>query len=568
MLKGIPVSEGYAIGQILILDDEIIDTRKIPFTTIDQEILIFHEAISLTKTQLMQLKDIARSKFGIDTAAIFDAHYLIADDPELYQATLQMIREHKVSACYAIETVIDRFIELFDHIEDEYMKSRSIDLNDVKLRIIKNALHQEVVDLESIEEPVILVSKDIKPSLAAQLDPKFILGFITEAGGKTSHSAIFARLLEIPAITGVKDLLKTIKNHTSIIMDGYKGDILLTYTKEIADKYLAKMEKQIKEKERLTSLIGQTTVTKDGKPCALLANITSKKDIDIVKSYDAEGIGLFRTEFLYLDKKTLPTEDEQYHEYHAVLKTMFPKPVTIRTLDIGGDKSLPTLHLKKEENPFLGKRAIRLCLEEQDLFKTQLRALLRASTQGNLRIMFPMIATLEEFLSAKNLLEKEKEKLLDEGYEIGSYQLGIMVEIPSAALNANIFAKHVDFFSIGTNDLVQYTFAADRMHEDLEYLYQPFNPAIIALIQMVTNAARKYHIKVSVCGELASDPKAALLLLGLGIDELSMTPTKILKQREIIQKISYEKIKELTKNVIELESEKDIQALILKNMPK
>lgn len=568
MLKGIPVSEGYAIGNILILDDDIIDTRKIPFTTIEHEIDIFHDAIALTKSQLLQLKDIALHKFGTDTAAIFDAHYFIADDPELYQATLLMIKDHKVSACYAVESVIDRFIELFDHIEDEYMKSRSIDLNDVKVRIIKNALKQEVVDLESIDEPVILVSKDIKPSLAAQMNPHYILGFITEAGGKTSHSAIFARLLEIPAITGVKDLLKTVKNHTSIIMDGYKGDVLLTYDQEVAAYYLKKIEKQKKEKQRLTSFIGQTTVTKDGQSLSLLANITSKKDIEVVKNYDAEGIGLFRTEFLYLDKKTLPTEEEQFHEYQAVLMSMSSKPVTIRTLDVGGDKSLPTLHLKKEENPFLGKRAIRLCLEEEGLFRTQLRALLRASSFGNLHIMFPMIATLEEYLSAKSILESEKEKLLDEGHEIGDYKLGMMVEIPSAALNASQFAKHVDFFSIGTNDLIQYTFAADRMHEDLEYLYQPFNPAIILLIHRVAQAAKKHDVMVSVCGELASDPKALLLLLGLGVDALSMTPTNILKQRELIQKIEYEKVKQMALDVLELESEKEILALISKYMPK
>jgi len=428
--------------------------------------------------------------------------------------------------------------------------------------MIKNALNLSMTDLSKIRTNVILVAHDLTPSQTAQIDSSRVLGFITEIGGKTSHSAIIARILGIPAVVGASKALEFLTDGDEIILDGMEGYIIKNYHQSTQDEYIQKIRDREQQHQALKSMIGKPTLSLDQHPYQLVANIGSSRDLKHVKEHDAEGIGLFRTEFLFLDRNALPSEEEQFIEYKKVLEKMNPKPVVIRTLDIGGDKNLSYLKFEQELNPFLGKRAIRLCLEEIDLFKTQLRALVRASAYGNLKIMFPMIATLEEFLKAKALLTSIQQELDEEKIPYHPFELGIMIEIPVAALNAHHLAKHVDFFSIGTNDLIQYTMAADRMNQSLDYLYQPFHPAILRLIKMVADAAKKYHIWSSVCGEMASDLLAAPLLLGLGIQELSMIPNNILKTRKLLSTLKHLELEKIALSVLELESEEQVISLL------
>ena len=558
MIKGIPMSEGYAIAKALKLVEPSIDYTPKTIDDVEHEIKKLKVAIDRTKSQLERLKKEAEKKFGAETALIFDAHMMIAEDPEVTEQVIELMKNGKYNLNYAMKTVVDGFVDIFNQLDDEYLRARALDLKDVSLRIIKNALGMHIVDLSTINEEVILIAEDLTPSQTAQIDPKYIHGFITEVGGKTSHSAIIARLLGIPAIAGVKDALKTIDHHQEIIIDGHDGIVLLNPTEQEKQTYQKKIQTLLEEKKSLEAFLGQPTQTSDGYSVELACNIASSKDLKYVLDYDGEGVGLFRTEFLYLDKATLPSEDEQFQEYKQVLETLHPKPVVIRTLDIGGDKQLPALNLAKEDNPFLGVRAIRLCFEHPKLFKTQIRALLRASVYGNLKIMFPMIATKDEFLRAKQIVEDVKKEFDNENTAYGTYELGIMIEIPSAALSAEILAKEVDFFSIGTNDLIQYTFAADRMNESLSYLYQPVHPSILRLIQMVTDAANKAGKWVGVCGEMASNLYAGPLLVGLGVKELSMTPSMILKMRKTFSHLSFKDLQQIASNVLELESEEEI----------
>jgi phosphotransferase system enzyme I (PtsI) len=567
MYKGIAVSEGFAVGKVLKLIDVKIDKSKKNITDVEKELLIFENALRKTTEQLEKLRIESLNKFGVETSKIFEAHQLIANDPEVNHSIKELMKNEKVNLVYAIDRVVANFVNLFEMLDDEYLKERATDLIDVSNRIIKNALNIEIVDLASIKEKVILVAKDLTPSETAQIDTNYVLGFITEIGGKTSHSAIIARLLEIPAIVGVKNILDKLDNHALIIIDGENGIILTHFTEEEKESYLNKMNELKESKRHLNELKTKPNKTLDNYHFELAANIGSSKDLKYVLDHGADGVGLFRTEFLYLDRLTLPTEDEQFNEYKLVLEKMNPKPVVIRTLDIGGDKNLSYLKFDEEMNPFLGVRAIRLCFQEMDIFKTQIRALLRASIFGNLKIMFPMIATKEEFIKAKNIVEEIKKELDLESIQYGSFELGIMIEIPSAALNAEHLAKVVDFFSIGTNDLIQYTFAADRMNEKLEYLYQPFHPSILKLIKMVTNAAQNNHIWTGVCGEMASDLFAAPLLLGLGINELSMTPSQILKVKNVLLNQKMVELKQISMDVLKLESEEQVK-LYLKNQLK
>lgn len=562
MIKGVLVSEGYAIGKILKINDIKIDYRKKSILDPIQEIKLFKHAIHLSKQQLNSLKDETRKRLGDETSHIFDAHMMMAEDPEFIQSVEKIIQDEVCNLSYAIKMVVDHFVDLFMKIDDDYLKERSKDIVDVSQRIIKNALGLPIVDYATIDHEVIVVAKDIKPSEAAQMNPKYVLGFITEEGGKTSHSAIIARLLGIPAIVGAKDILSLVTTGQEIIMDAVKGEIKLSIDRDMKHHYLRLIDILRQQKMEFMQYKGKHSSTLDHHKFELSANIVSSRDIEHVMQFDADGIGLFRTEFMFLDRMAMPSEEEQFIEYKKVLEAMAPKPVVIRTLDIGGDKHVPYLHLEKEDNPFLGNRAIRLCFQEIEIFKTQLHALLRASAFGNLKIMFPMIATKEEFLKAKKVVIEVQQELEKSGIIVKPYELGIMVEIPSAALSADSIASVVDFFSIGTNDLIQYTFAADRMKESLEYLYQPFNPALLKLIKMVADAAKRHQIWAGVCGEMASDLLAGPLLIGLGIHELSMTPASILKMRAVFSKLNYEDLKQLASNVLELESEEQVIHLL------
>jgi len=562
MIKGIPVSEGYAFAKVLRIIDDSIDTSKKIVSDPLQEINHFYEAIDKTVLQLNALKDETEKKFGIDTAKIFEAHMMIADDPEIKNLVVDKIKSESCNLVYALKSVVDFYVDLFKDLDDEYLKERASDLIDVSQRMIKNALNISMTDLSKIQEQVILVAHDLTPSQTAQIDSSKVLGFITEIGGKTSHSAIIARILGIPAVVGATKALDFLSDGDEIILDGMEGFIIKNYPQTIKNNYIQKIKNYELQNQALKSMIGKKTVSMDQHPYELVANIGSSRDLKQVLEHDAEGVGLFRTEFLFLDRNALPSEEEQFIEYKKVLEKLNPKPVVIRTLDIGGDKNLSYLKFEQELNPFLGKRAIRLCLDEFELFSTQLRALIRASAFGNLKIMFPMIATLEEFLKAKALVDSIKKEFDIKKIPYHPFELGIMIEIPAAALNADHLAKHVDFFSIGTNDLIQYTMAADRMNQSLDYLYQPFNPAILRLIKMVADAANKHHIWSGVCGEMASDLLAAPLLLGLGIHELSMIPNNILKTRKLLSTLLHSELEKIALNVLELESEEQVIALL------
>lgn len=570
MIKGIPVSKGYAIAKVFLLKKIEIDASKKIILDADLEIRRYHEAIRDTKKEILALKQTSLSRFGEETAKIFDAHVMIADDPEIKMAVEAMIIQERCNLPYAIKTVVGRFIKLFEGLDHPYLKERAIDIKDVSERILSHALGITGHDLSDINEEIILVGEDITPSETTQVNPHFVKGFITEQGGITSHSAIIARLLGIPAVTAAKDILKKVKHGDEIILDGHTGKILLHFDEKTRQQYLDKEQAYRRSIDALNIFKGIETRTKDQHIIPLYANIGLPKDVDYVFEHDAEGIGLFRTELLYMDRNQLPTEDEQFQAYKAVLKSMNGKPTTIRTLDIGGDKHLPYLDLEHELNPFLGERAIRLCLAKPELFKTQLKALLRASVYGPLSIMIPMISTKDEIITVKKMLENVKQDLDKAHIPYGQYRLGIMIEVPSAVMLADSLAAEVDFFSIGTNDLIQYVFAADRTHERLHRYYQPLHPVILKMIYSVCESAKKHHIPVSVCGEMASHLDQGIVLLGLGVDALSMTPSEILKMRKRLSLVNYTDLKVLAHKLMSFDEQdsviKELQKALKKMM--
>lgn len=476
---------------------------------------------------------------------------------------MDKIREESVNADYALNEVATQFVEMFQNMKSAYLQERAADMRDVTKRVLNHLLGIHYVSPAEISEEVIVIALDLTPSDTAQLNRNFVKGFTTNIGGRTSHSAIMARSLEIPAVVGTKNVLSLVKAGDLIIVDGLNGDVLINPTEAEVAEYTAKQEAYNLQIAEWKKLRDEPTVSADGKHVELAANIGTPNDVTGVIENGGEGVGLYRTEFLYMGRDKLPSEEIQYNAYRSVLENMQGKPVVVRTLDIGGDKELPYLDLPKEMNPFLGFRAIRLCLDRQDIFRTQLRALLRASAHGDLRIMFPMIATLGEFRAARDLLLEEKAKLREEGKEVSdNIQLGIMVEIPSTAVLADQFAKEVDFFSIGTNDLIQYTMAADRMNERVSYLYQPYNPAILRLVKIVIDAAHAEGKWTGMCGEMAGDATAIPLLLGLGLDEFSMSATSILPARSQIAKLSAADMKEMAAQALQLGTAEEVAALV------
>lgn len=452
---------------------------------------------------------------------------------------------------------------MFENMKSAYLKERAADMRDVTKRVLTHLLGLNYVNPADINEEVIVIAEDLTPSDTAQLNRNYVKGFTTNIGGRTSHSAIMARSLEIPAVVGTKEVLDKVNSGDLVIVDGLDGSVIINPTEDVLNEYKAKRDKYLVQIEEWKKLREVQTTSKDGVHVELAANIGTPNDVTGVLENGGEGVGLYRTEFLYMGRTELPSEDVQFNAYKTVLEKMEGKPVVVRTLDIGGDKELPYLNLPKEMNPFLGFRAIRLCLEQKDLFRTQLRALLRASVYGTLRIMFPMIATLDEFRAAKALLLEEKEKLQAEGVQVSDeIQLGIMVEIPSTAVLADQFAKEVDFFSIGTNDLIQYTMAADRMNERVSYLYQPYNPSILRLVKMVIDAAHKEGKWAGMCGEMAGDATAIPLLLGLGLDEFSMSATSILPARSQISKLSKADMEQLAAKALQMQTAEQVVELV------
>ncbi|MFD1362517.1 phosphoenolpyruvate--protein phosphotransferase [Lentibacillus salinarum] len=543
MIEGIAASSGIAIAKAYQLMTPELTYEKKSIDDPNKEVERLEKALTTAKGELEKIREHTRKEMGDEHAEIFSAHLLILDDPEMINPIKDKITNENVIAEAALDETTNMFVDMFKNMDNAYMRERAADIQDVTKRVMAHLLGVTFPNPALIDEAVIVIANDLTPSDTAQLNREFVQGFATDIGGRTSHSAIMARSLEIPAIVGTKEVTEAVKQDDLIIVDGIEGNVLVNPTDDELAAYKEKQADFERQKEEWAKLKDESTLTADKEQVELAANIGTPDDVDSVLANGGEGIGLYRTEFLYMGKSQLPTEEEQYEAYKAVLEKMADKPVVVRTLDIGGDKELSYLDLPDELNPFLGFRAIRFCLENESIFRTQLRALLRASVHGHLKIMFPMIATLEEFRQAKGILLDEKQNLKDEGISVSDdIEVGIMVEIPSTAVIAKQFAKEVDFFSIGTNDLIQYTMAADRMNERVSYLYQPYHPAILNLVNNVIEAAHDEDKWVGMCGEMAGDTIAIPALLGLGLDEFSMSATSILPARTQIRGLSKEKM--------------------------
>ncbi|HDA1187844.1 TPA: phosphoenolpyruvate--protein phosphotransferase [Staphylococcus aureus] len=564
LIKGIAASDGVAIAKAyLLVEPDLTFDKNEKVTDVEGEVAKFNSAIEASKVELTKIRNNAEVQLGADKAAIFDAHLLVLDDPELIQPIQDKIKNENANAATALTDVTTQFVTIFESMDNEYMKERAADIRDVSKRVLSHILGVELPNPSMIDESVVIVGNDLTPSDTAQLNKEFVQGFATNIGGRTSHSAIMSRSLEIPAIVGTKSITQEVKQGDMIIVDGLNGDVIVNPTEDELIAYQDKRDCYFADKKELQKLRDADTVTVDGVHAELAANIGTPNDLPGVIENGAQGIGLYRTEFLYMGRDQMPTEEEQFEAYKEVLEAMDGKRVVVRTLDIGGDKELSYLNLPEEMNPFLGYRAIRLCLAQQDIFRPQLRALLRASVYGKLNIMFPMVATINEFREAKAILLEEKENLKNEGHDISDdIELGIMVEIPATAALADVFAKEVDFFSIGTNDLIQYTLAADRMSERVSYLYQPYNPSILRLVKQVIEASHKEGKWTGMCGEMAGDETAIPLLLGLGLDEFSMSATSILKARRQINGLSKNEMTELANRAVDCATQEEVIELV------
>ena len=567
MLKGIAASDGVAVAKAYLLVQPDLSFNKTSVEDTDAEATRLDDALAKSTEELQAIRDKAAQSLGEAEAQVFDAHLMVLSDPEMVGQIKQNIQDNKVNAEAALKEVTDMYIGMFEAMDDNaYMQERAADIRDVAKRILAHLLGVTLPNPSMINEEVIVVAHDLTPSDTAQLDRTSVKAFVTDIGGRTSHSAIMARSLEIPAIVGTKEITDKVKAGDILAVNGIIGDVIIDPTDAEKSEFEAEAKAYADQKAEWDKLKNAETVTADGKHVELAANIGTPKDLEGVHKNGGEAVGLYRTEFLYMDSSDFPTEEDQYQAYKAVLEGMEGKPVVVRTMDIGGDKELPYLTLPHEMNPFLGYRALRISLSElgDGMFRTQMRALLRASVHGNLRIMFPMVATLKEFRAAKAIFEDEKQKLVNEGVEVSNdIQVGIMIEIPAAAVLADKFAKEVDFFSVGTNDLIQYTMAADRMNERVSYLYQPYNPSILRLIKNVIDAAHAEGKWAGMCGEMAGDQTAVPLLLGMGLDEFSMSATSILKTRSLMKRLDTTKMAELADRALkECDTMEEVVALV------
>ena len=559
--KGIGASEGISIGKVMLfIEEEMnIPQEKISEVQVGTEIEKLLDAQKKSKLQLISIRDKVKEKMGEDKAAIFDGHIMLLEDDDLMDEVKDKIKAEKMAASRALDEGVKEYCEMISQLDDPYLREREADLKDVGKRWLKNILGIRMKDLSNLDPETVVVAYDLTPSDTAQLDLKNAVGFITEIGGKTSHSAIMARSLELPAVVGVKDALKEMADGASIVMNGEVGEIIIEPDAEILKDYTEKREAYLKEKEELKKLIDEEAVTADGHKVELWGNIGSPEDIDAVLEAGATGVGLYRTEFLFMNSDHLPTEEEQYKAYRVVAEKLQGKPVTIRTMDIGGDKELPYMDLPKELNPFLGWRAIRISLVKQDIFKTQLRAILRASAYGQVKIMYPMVTSINEVRKANEILDECKRELDEIGKKYDKdIKVGIMVETPSVAIISYKFAKEVDFFSIGTNDLTQYFLAVDRGNELVASLYDSFNPAVLEAIQKVIDAGHDRNISVSMCGEFAGDRRATELLLGMGLDAFSMSASSVLQVKKKIRNSSYEKAQKNRDEILALNTPEEV----------
>ncbi len=562
MLKGIATSSGIAIGKIYKLEQPRIEISE-KVLSVGEELKRFDDALEKTISDIETIKERASGTLNPEELAIFDAHLMMAQDPEYRDQIVGMINDGS-NAENATKTVSDMMVGMFESMDDQYFKERAADIKDVSFRLLCNILGLNIPDLTTIDEEVVIVAEEMTPSDTAQLNKKYALGFVTEIGGKTSHAAIMAVSLGIPAVVGCTGVMEACKHGDTVILDAKEGVVIINPTDDEKKEYAEKRDKFLHEKEELKVLLNEESVSLDGHKVDIAANIGSPKDMDAVIENGAEGIGLYRTEFLYMESiEDFPSEETQFLAYKVVLERAAGKRVVVRTLDIGGDKKLPYFAFDPEMNPFLGYRAIRLCLDRREIFKTQARALLRASVYGNLAIMFPMVATVDEFLTAKQFILDTKAELIAEGVEVSdNFQIGMMVEIPAAAVLADEFAKYADFFSIGTNDLIQYSMAADRMSEKVAYLYQPLNPSILRLIKMTIDGAHSQGKWCGMCGEMGGDPMACPILLGSGLDEFSMSSSRVLPTRKIIRSLNKKDMEELANKAIACRNESEVVALV------
>ncbi len=566
-LTGIAASSGVAVAKAYLLVQPDLSFETVTVENTDNEEARLDTALEASTGELNVIREKAVESLGNEAAAVFDAHLMVLADPEMIGQMKETIRAKKTNAETALKEVTDMFIAIFEGMEDNpYMQERAADIKDVTKRVLANLLGKKLPSPATIDQEVIVVAHDLTPSDTAQLDKKFVKAFITNIGGRTSHSAIMARTLEIPAVLGTNNITTLVTDGQLLAVNGITGDVIIEPTEAEQAEFLAAGKAYADQKAEWALLKDAETMTADGKHFELAANIGTPKDVVGVNENGGEAVGLYRTEFLYMDSQDFPTEDEQYEAYKAVLEGMNGKPVVVRTMDIGGDKELPYFDLPKEMNPFLGYRALRISLSEggDAMFRTQLRALLRSSVHGKLRIMFPMVALVTEFRAAKKLFDEEKANLLAEGVAVADdIQVGIMIEIPAAAMLADQFAKEVDFFSIGTNDLIQYTMAADRMNEQVSYLYQPYNPSILRLINNVIKAAHAEGKWAGMCGEMAGDQTAVPLLVGMGLDEFSMSATSILQTRSLMKRLDTAKMQELAnKALTECATMEEVVALV------
>ncbi len=568
-MNGIAASSGIAIAKVYELKEPELNFEKSSIDDPGKEIERLDSALEVSRKELEKIKEHTLKELGEEHAEIFSAHLLVLGDPELINPIKDKINDDKVNAEAALDEVATMFIGIFKGMDNEYMRERAADIHDVTKRVMSHLLQVTFPNPALIDEQVIVIARDLTPSDTAQLNREFVKGFATDIGGRTSHSAIMARSLEIPAVVGTKEITGAVKKDDQIIVDGIEGKVIINPTEEEIKVYEEKLAAFAKQQAEWAKLKDEPTFSADGEQVELAANIGTPDDVEGVLNNGGEGVGLYRTEFLYMGNSELPSEDVQFEAYKTVLEKMGDKPVVVRTLDVGGDKEISYLDMPHEMNPFLGFRAIRFCLENEHVFRPQLRALLRASAYGNLKIMFPMIATLEEFRQAKALLLEEKENLQKAGVEVSEdIEVGIMVEIPSTAVIAKQFAKEVDFFSIGTNDLIQYTMAADRMNEQVSYLYQPYHPAILNLVNNVIEAAHAEGKWAGMCGEMAGDSTAIPLLLALGLDEFSMSATSILPARTQILGLNKKELAALKNEFLSLSTADEVVALAEKTINK
>ncbi|HOX54444.1 MAG: phosphoenolpyruvate--protein phosphotransferase [Candidatus Omnitrophica bacterium] len=563
VLKGIPAASGVAIGPAFLFGKEEfrISPRKISEASVALEIARFEEALIKTRHEILEIQKRIAEEMGTEHAEIFDAHLLVLEDRTLIEDVIARIKREKFCVEYIFSEVLKKYISVFSKIEDEYLRERVSDINDVGKRILRNLLGEKksiVVDVDA--ENLILVSYDLAPSDTASMYKKNIVAFVTDIGSRTSHTAIMAKSLEIPAVVGLEVATEKISNGDILIVDGKTGTVIVNPDKETLERYETAKVKLTVQKEKFFSLRELPAKTKDDREVLIAANIELPEEIPSVIDHGARGIGLYRTEYFYMNRTDLPSEEEHYQAYRHVAQEVSPHPVIIRTLDLGGDKFLSQLHVPRDMHPFLGWRAIRFCLARPDIFKIQLRAILRASVHGKLKLMYPMISGVEELRQANNLLEECRNELKKDNIKFDrDLEVGAMIEVPSAAITADIIAKEADFFSIGTNDLIQYSLAVDRTNEKIAYLYEPAHPAVLKLVKTIIDAGHKSKIWVGMCGEMSGDPELALVLLGLGLDEFSMPPSSVPLIKQLIRSVAYKEAKKIAEHALSLSTGKEVE---------